>query len=174
MSMRLQAAVDFLISYGIALIIISIAIAVIVKIGFLTPVLSTATCTPGPGFACQYYAINTTGILTIDLAQAIGTPITVHGIACSSIPNVTGNRPMFGNIHVTNSSTYYPAGYAPGTGISMYSGASQAFRVYCYGSTGLGKGDLGDSFIGYLWLNYTVPGYGQTTQEVAELNLRYT
>ncbi|MEM0074331.1 MAG: hypothetical protein QW091_02380 [Candidatus Micrarchaeaceae archaeon] len=172
--MRLQAAIDFLMSYGIALIVISIAIAVIVKISFLTPVLSTSTCSPAPGFACQSYAINTSGVLTINLAQAIGTPIVVHGLSCSSLANSTGNRPMFGNIYVTNSVAYYPTNSAPGTGINMYSGTAQSFSVYCYGPGGIDKGPVGNSFIGYLWLNYTVPMYGYTTQEIASINLRYT
>ncbi|MGC8676438.1 MAG: hypothetical protein ACP5T3_02905 [Candidatus Micrarchaeia archaeon] len=170
---KLQAAVDFLMSYGIALIIVSIAIAVIVKLAFLTPTLSTSTCTPEPGFACQYYAINTSGTLTISLAQDIGSAISVHGIACSTSANNTGNKPMFGNIYVTNSIAYYPPSNSPGTGIVVYSGEAYTFNVNCYGAGGIAKGKLGNSFIGYLWLNYTLQGYGQITQQIAAIDLRY-
>ena len=33
---------------------------------------------------------------------------------------------------------------------------------------------MGTSFIGYLWLNYTIPSYGSTIQQVASLSLVYT
>ncbi|MGC8547523.1 MAG: hypothetical protein ACP5MC_00780 [Candidatus Micrarchaeia archaeon] len=174
MQMKAQAAVDFLSTYGIALIIISIAIAVIVKIGFLTPTLSTSTCTPEPGFACEFYAINTSGVLEISLAQATGSQLILHGFACSTLPNTTGNKPMFGNIYVTNSIAYYPSGDAPVNSITMYSSTAQTLYVNCYGPGGIAKGHIGNSFIGYLWLNYTVPGYGTITQQAATLDLRYT
>ena len=172
--MRIQAAVDFLMAYGIALIIVSIAIAVMVKLMFLTPTLAISTCTPQPGFACQYYSISTNGILTISLAQDTGTPIDIEGLACSSLPNTTGNKPAYGNIYVTNSIAYYPPSNSPGTGIILYPGAAQTFNLYCYSSGGIAKGYVGGSFIGYLWLNYTVPSYGKITQQVASLNLRYS
>ncbi len=172
--MRTQAAVDFLMAYGIALIIISIAIAVMIKLMFLTPALSISMCTPEPGFACQYYAISTNGILTISLAQDTGTPIVIHGLACSSLANTTGNKPAYGNIYVTNSIAYYPPSNSPGIGIVMYPGTSETFNLYCYNNGGIANGYIGGSFIGYLWLNYSVPSYGKLTQEVASLNLRYT
>ena len=35
-------------------------------------------------------------------------------------------------------------------------------------------GVLGNGFTGFIWLNYTVPGYGNLTQQVAQLNVKYT
>jgi len=171
---RAQAAVDFLMSYGIALIVVTIAIAVIVKVAYLSPTLSTSTCTPAPGFACQYYAINTSGVLKLSLAQATGSAIIVHGIACSTLPNTTGNRPAYGNVYVTNSLAYYPSGGSPGTGISLYSGSAYTFSLNCYGPSGIATSNLQGSFIGNVWLNYTVPGFGTLTQQVASVDLRYT
>ncbi len=176
---RAQAAVDFMMSYGIALIIIFIAIAVIYQISVLSPSLATQTCTGMAGFSCELFILNKTGTLLLTLSQATGGTITVNGIACSSQPNATGNKPEYGNIYVTNAFPYYPPGTqpatnSPNTGINIFSDSSNTLYLYCYTGTGVAAGTLGDSYTGFIWLNYSVPGYGVLTQEVASLNTRYT
>jgi len=173
-SLKAQAAVDFMMSYGIALIIIFIAVAVIYKVSVLSPVLAISSCTAAPGFECESYALNVNGILALQLSQATGGSIIVRGAACSSQPNNTGNKPAFGNIKVANAIAYYPPGNSVGTGLSVYSGGSGTMNMYCYLQPGIAKGMLGNSYIGYIWLNYTVPGYGNLTQRVATINMRYT
>ncbi len=172
--MKAQAALDFMTSYGMALIIIIIAIAIVYRLGVLNPNLVQPSCTSVPGFSCGLYFINTNGTLTVDLMQTTGGTITVLGAACSSAQNSTGNKPAFGNIYVTNNALYYPRGQSPGSGIEMYSGAQRQFNVTCYNPTGRARNSLGAGFFGYIWLNYSVPGYRNTTQEVASLTVRYT
>ncbi len=178
MGLKLQAAVDFLMSYGIALIIIVIAVAVIYKVGVLNPTTAPVMCVPSPGFACGIAAINTTGSLSIALSQATGGPIIVKGIACSSAVNGTTNNPAFGNIFVTANSLYYPANAYPNNqlvnGITLYSGSSYTFQTNCYNNLGIASGKLGNVFVGYIWLNYTIPSYQQTVQQVAMISLKYT
>ncbi len=173
-AMRAQAAVDFMISYGIALMIIIIAVAVLYSIAITTPALATQSCTAAPGFACSSFVLNTNGLLTIDLAQATGGQIVVHGIACSSQQNTTGSKPEYGNIYVKNAISYYLSGNSPGTGISIYSGSNGTMFPYCYNPSGIASGSLGNGFTGFVWLNYTVPGYGNVVQQIASLSLRYT
>ena len=172
--MRAQAAVDFMVSYGIALIIIVIAVAVMYNIAMTSPVLATQSCTASPGFACSSFAIDTNGLLTISLSQATGGEIVVHGISCSSQQNTTGNKPAYGNIYVTAASQYYFSGNSPGSGVSIYSDSNSTLFPYCYSSGGAAAGSLGSGFIGFVWLNYTVPGYGNVIQQVASLDLKYT
>ncbi len=172
--LKAQAAIDFMMSYGIALIIILIAIAVIYKVTVLSPALAVSTCSAVPGFACEAYALNSSGILTLELAQATGGSLTIHGAACSSQPNATGNRPAYGNVWVTNTVGYYFGSNSPGTGIPVYSGAANTMVLYCYGGSGVASGPLGSGFSGFVWLNYTIPNYGNVTQQVASLNVRYT
>ena len=178
MGLKLQAAVDFLMSYGIALIIIIIAVAVIYKVGVLNPTAAPVMCLPSPGFACGLFAINRTGSLSIYLSQATGGPITVHGIACSSAINGSSNNPAFGNIYVTANSAYYPYNAYPNNallnGITIYSGSGYNFKANCYNNAGIASGALGNVFTGYIWLNYTIPGYASTTQKVASISLKYT
>ncbi|MEM3638433.1 MAG: hypothetical protein QXW90_00275, partial [Candidatus Micrarchaeaceae archaeon] len=58
---RLQAAVDFMMSYGIAILIITIAIGIIYKVGVLNPSLTPVSCTPAPGFSCGLFSMNRSG-----------------------------------------------------------------------------------------------------------------
>ncbi|MGC8710278.1 MAG: hypothetical protein ACP5RF_01545 [Candidatus Micrarchaeia archaeon] len=176
--MKAQASVDFLMSYGIAIIIIVIAVAVIYKVGVLNPTAAPVSCTPEPGFSCSLFSINTTGAMSIYLAQATGGPITVKGIACSASQNATGSLPAYGNIYVTSNPAYYPYNAYPNNalsnGIVVYSGSGNMFETNCYEAGGVATGALGDAFYGFIWLNYTIPGYGNTVQKVASFTVKYT
>ena len=91
---KAQAAVDFLLSYGIALIIITIAVAIIYKIVVTAPNLTSYTCSAAPGFSCDFYALSAnTGVFTISMSQATGGLIVINGAACSSQINATGVGP---------------------------------------------------------------------------------
>lgn len=173
-----QAAIDFVTSYGVALIIVTIAIAVVYKTSILTPSLTTSSCTPTPNFSCDSFAMRSNGILTVSISQATGGPITINGAACSSQLNSTGGSgPQFGNVRVTGQSFYYPTAYwlggaaAPG---SVNSDSNVTMTLTCYSSVGAASGTLGNSFIGYVWLNYTVPGSSNTVQKVASLTVLYS
>ncbi|MEM0094627.1 MAG: hypothetical protein QXF41_01335 [Candidatus Micrarchaeaceae archaeon] len=173
---RLQAAVDFMMSYGIAILIITIAIGIIYKVGVLNPSLTPVSCTPAPGFSCGLFSMNRSGALSIELAQASGAPIIINGVACSSGINQTSMLPAYGNIYVTSNSAFYPANSYPialGT-LQMYSGTSYTFKAYCYGAGGIATGSYGNVFLGYVWINYTVQGYGRITQQVATITVKYT
>jgi len=178
MRLKAQASVDFLMSYGIAIIIIVIAVAVIYKVGVLNPTAAPVSCTPSPGFSCSLFSINTTGAMSIYIAQATGGPITVNGIACSASQNATGILPAYGNIHVTPSPSYYPYNAYPNNalanGIVVYSGSGHMFYTNCYNAGGIANGSLGDAFYGFIWLNYSMPGYGSTIQKIASFTVKYT
>ncbi len=172
---KAQAAIDFISSYGVALVIITITIAVLYETSILSPLLAASACAAAPGFSCDTYALNASGVLSVSLSQATGGPIVVRGAACSSQLNGTGGGPKYGNPFVTNSLAYYPpvngVSSAPANGIYIYSGSGTTLNLYCYSPTGAAAGGLGTPFIGYLWLNYTVPNYGSTVQQVASLSL---
>ena len=172
---KAQVAIDFLISYGVAMLIIAVSIVAVVKLGILNPILSPVSCTPSPGFSCGFFYITQNGILTINMSQAIGGAITINGISCSSNYNQSGDFPEYGNVYVTGNSVYYPAGSAPGSGIDMYSGTSDTFEVYCYDPNGKAVGSINNIFYGHLWLNYTIEGsgYNTVTQSVATFTASY-
>ena len=172
---KAQVAIDFLISYGVAILIITISLIAVIKLGILNPILTPVSCTPSPGFSCGYFYITQNGILTINMSQAIGGTMTIQGIACSSNYNQSGDFPEYGNAYVTGNSVYYPTGSSPGSGITMYSGTSKTFEVYCYDPNGKATGGIGNLFYGHIWFNYTITGsgYNPTTEGIATFTSGY-
>ncbi len=150
-----------------AFLLILITIAIIYRLGLLNPLLSPVSCASAPGFSCYNMFVNsTTGALSISLVQDTGSTIIVNGIACASAPNQNGTGPAYGNLYVTSNSAYYAAAY-PVSGEPMYSGTEHAFTPLCYGTSGASSGSVGGLFFGYVWMNYTVPGYGKVVQKIA-------
>ncbi len=172
-SRRAQAAVDFLISYGIVILALAITVGLLYEIGINNSYTESPYCTPSPSFSCGYYSLaGDNGMLQVQLGQDTGTGITVDGVACAADENAIGDVPAEGNLHVTQNSLYYPPNaFAVNT---LYSGTSDVYSVYCYDSGGVATGRLGSAFSGFVWLNYTIPGYGSQTEVVATINTKYT
>lgn len=177
---RLQAAIDFMVSYGFAILVIAIAVYVVLQLGVYQPGLTPQSCTAEPGFACVSYALFRNGTLDVELAQAQGGTINITGAACASSPNVAGDGPAFGNVNVFryNSITqqYYPDA-SMANGIIAYSDTRFTVKTYCYGSGGVAGPSYGSMFNGYLWLNYTnaaLPSGMHSTVMVAQLTAKYT
>lgn len=173
-----QSALDYLISYGSALLILAAAIYVIASSGILAPYLSGSSCTPAPGYICNAYAINSSGALTVKLAQTTGTELEIKGAACSTILNSTNaSLPRYGNIYAKSFSAYssaYPNNDFANQ-IVMQSDSSNSISVYCYGSGGHASSNPGSIFNGYLFINYTVSGLtSNSVQEVAEVTTKYS
>ncbi len=167
-----QVALDFLISYGMALLIIGVAIIVIYELGILNPLLTPVSCSASPGFACGFFTINSSGVLTISIAQSIGSQITVNGASCSTLYNVSGDYPEYGNIHVNSNSIFYPSGYDP-SGNVIYSSSNLTMKVYCYNNAGKATGTIGNFYFGHFWLNFTISGYNSITESVATVTTKY-
>ena len=169
---RGQAALDFLISYGFVILVIGIAIAILLVFSTNNSYTETSFCNPSPGFSCGYYFLNTSGAFSVQIAQVSGTTATINGVACAAAPNSTGDRPAYGNTAVSSNAVFYPA---VGMGSALlYSGKANTYDMYCYGPGGMSKGIYGNSYAGYVWLNYTIPGYKSQTVMIATFNTKYT
>jgi hypothetical protein len=168
---RLQVAVDFMSTYGIAILIMAIAIGIAYELSSGVTNAFSSQCTPEPGFSCGYFSLADNGSLVVQISQASGSAITVNGIACSTLQNFSGN-PKYGNLEVNAKPQYYPTGYSPAANIP--SGGSYTFYLYCYSQKGIARfPHAGSSFIGYLWLNYTLQNTGiKTVQQIASLGLQ--
>lgn len=176
---KAQAAMDFLISYGVAILIIAVALYVIFRIGIFNPTVVPTYCNPAPSFLCNLATINTSGVLTLSFAQATGGAINITGIACSSVVNNTNNGPMYGNIHIKNYKSapqFYPSN-ALQNGVELYSSNVTIVNVYCYSGSGIAKASYGSTFTGYVWINYTYTGLPQTMhniEEIATVSAKYS
>ncbi len=154
---RSQAALDFMISYGIAIMIITVVLYVIFSLGVFNPKLASIQCTPSPSFICVSYSVNTSSSLSMIISQSTGGTMYITGVACSSAMNSTSNLPAYGNVHVlpySSAPQYYPNN-ALQNGIYLYSDNETSLQAFCYNTKGKATNSLGYTFTGYIWINYT-------------------
>ncbi len=176
--LRAQSAIDFITSYGIVILVLSVTIYVILQLGVFNPQIAPNYCNAVPSFSCSAYVIYPNGTFSFLLGQTIGGSISITGMGCASEINGTGNGPEFGNVQLIGAPQYYPTnGFAKGT--ILLSNSPQQFSVYCYngGSGQPAKAPLGSGFVGYLWLNYTYSGLPSsyiTKQQVLSFSTSYT
>lgn len=182
-AVRSQAAIDFISSYGFALLIIAISIYAVLQLGVFNYSASPPYCYPETPFSCVAYSMNTIGTLTIAISQSSGGILRITGAACATVTNTTRVGPRYGNVNVlpylaTNTpSSAYPNNNLMG-GVVLYPGSTLLLYVNCYsGNLGLASSSIGSTFTGYLWLNYTFSGLPSTYHAVgraASINVKYT
>ena len=170
-----QASVDLLVSYGLAILMIAISLYVIVNLGVVNARVVPEQCSAAPSFFCGTFTLNSTGVLAMQLGQSTGGTLKITGVACSSSQNSISDRPLYGNIFVTNSLSYYPsAGSAITSGITLYSdNVTNYMYFYCYTARGAAALSTGVAFSGFVWLNYTttnLPGY--TVRQIASVTVK--
>ncbi|MEM0107096.1 MAG: hypothetical protein QXS03_02605 [Candidatus Micrarchaeaceae archaeon] len=175
---KAQAALDFMLSYGIAIILISIALYVILSEGFFNTQLLPTQCLASSGYACSYYAISSNGILTISISQAFASMINITAVACSSTANASGNKPISGNVNLLS---YKAAPQFYGSNVMQYGkiaygGSPITIQVYCYNSNGAVATKSSSSYSGQIWINYTYPNSPgwYNISEVASFTVKYS
>ncbi len=177
--MRAQAALDFIMSYGVGILIITLALYIVFELGIFNPNLQISQCTPNVGFGCESYAVFSNGTLYTILSQDTSTTLNITAAACSTNINTTTNAPQYGNIHILSDKVapvYYPDSSML-NGITAYSGNIFTLRLNCYNSQGIASSQLGGPFVGYVWLNYTSSGLPSTEHQVTrviEFTTKYT
>ncbi len=179
---RGQVALDFMLSYGIAILIITLSLYVIFRVGLFNNRLAPISCaSPSSSFICDAASLSTSGNLTVVLSQNTNGQINITGVGCSSSANTSGSMPAYGNVDVLPynpiiTGAYYPSN-ALANGLVIASDSSGAFSAYCYDASGRATGNLGDQFNGLVWINYTYAGLPRsvhTVQVVATFNTKYT
>ncbi len=173
-----QAALDFILSYGIAIILISIALYVILSQGFFNTQLLPSQCLASAGYSCSYYTLSSNGVLTVSLSQAFASAINITAVACSSSFNATGNKPATGNINLLpyKSAPQFYNSNALQYGQIAYGGSPVTLQTYCYNSNGAIAKKNGPSYSGFLWINYTYQNSlgWHNVSEVASFTVKYS
>lgn len=129
---RLQSAMEYLMTYGWAILIIAVVLGALFQLGIFGNSTSTSqsSCLANPGFLCSNPTLNSSGYLAVKFGQ-IGTgSITITGIACTS----TASAPS-----TTNSIS-----------LTLPSGSTAIVAFSCPISTA----SIGSGFKGYLWMVY--------------------
>ena len=178
---RAQSAMEYLMTYGWAILIIAVVLGALFSLGvFSGSSLLGTSCVAAPGYLCSNPTLLTTGLLTFTFGQNTGSTIYNVQIACSATTNSLG---MPSNSQAFNviGSAGVPAGPWNGvvTGATLTSGQTITVTgLPCYGSlnTFLGTGlSIGTTFSGYLLMNYTTGNANSATPSVgASGNLWYT
>jgi hypothetical protein len=159
--MRLQSAMEFLITYGWAILIMAVALAALYAVGVINPsIYAPHQCILSSGFTCLAYTINSMGILSLNLQQSTPDPVNVIAMACTQ-NGIVGNLPN----------------NPPGNQVYMTVGSNALFSVQCVTSAGgpfVSK--IGGSFSGTIVVNYTdeltkLPGtaYGKIALPVSSV-----
>ncbi|MGC9067348.1 MAG: hypothetical protein ACP5HL_02825, partial [Minisyncoccia bacterium] len=78
-----QAAMEYLMTYGWAILIISLALGVLWSLGVLNPEsLKPVMCELPAPFVCSNPIAATNGVVTITLGQGSGQSIRINSVAC--------------------------------------------------------------------------------------------
>jgi len=134
--LRGQAAMEFLMTYGWAVLILVVVIAILFYLGVFSPGDSAVkSCVFPSGFTCTEFDVDSSGSLFLDLGQGTGKMITVTGIGCS-----VNSSPAISN----------------SPGVVIRSGAHAWLNMNsngtpCYGASG-------EAFKGSVILSYSVAG----------------
>lgn len=144
MAKKGQAAMEFLMTYGWAILVVLIAIGALAYFGVLNPSrFLPASCTLMPGLSCESFKVDATGLI-VNVRNGMGSDLT----------NVTISVPV-GAANCASATS--------GAGVALNDGAAATFTVACT--------PTGSRFKEDLTITYTQDGldHTRTGQLVAEI-----
>jgi len=159
-----QSAMEYLMTYGWAILVIIIVIAVLFYIGVLNPRnVTPSSCTFPPGITCSSYKLYASnGNLDLRIGQATGHTINVTNITCTQ---ETGTP-----------TTYDTIGLIVPQGEQRWiAGGDSGKTVKCRNSAGtqLTGGTLGDVYRGKLWIIYNETDTGINRTVVGDIATKF-
>ncbi|MDE1852063.1 MAG: hypothetical protein KGH69_05290, partial [Candidatus Micrarchaeota archaeon] len=129
---KLQSAMEYLMTYGWAILIIAVVLGALYQLGIFGGNQSNlvSSCITNAGFLCDKPILNTSGVLAVVFGQISSGPLTITNVACTR----NASTPL-----TTNS-----------VSITAPSGSTTILQFYCP----LVSDSLGSTFSGYLWIIY--------------------
>jgi hypothetical protein len=186
-----QTAMEYLMTYGCAILIIMVIMAVLFYLGVLNPSNLTPTqCTFPAGFSCVTNKLQTgTSKLYLVVSQGTGHNIQINGINCTQ--QTDASKMTAAIINYSN----YPqtGGCAAGQSINLTSGAkatladaigvnasangcpANSTAIICSTSTGVTPGDMGigSLYSGNIYISYTELDTGLSRIVVGTYSARF-
>ncbi|MGC8710106.1 MAG: hypothetical protein ACP5RF_00615 [Candidatus Micrarchaeia archaeon] len=133
-SSKAQSAMEYLMTYGWAILIIAVILGAFFSIGVFNPSLFvSSTCVLSSGLECTNYLLSANGMLTVSIENSMQDPINITGIGCSENKTTTGMTALS------------PQAYIP-------LGRTYTFNITCAGAS---NSIIGSLYEGYLQVNYT-------------------
>ncbi len=155
--MRAQSALEYLMTYGWAILIIGVVLGALFSLNIFNAGGLVTACITIPGYECQQPILNTGGLLTFTLGQSTGTTFYNAQMACASTSNTLG---LPSNVMAFNSLSATGAPYNSLIyGNTIYSGTTvpiSSWPCYSGGLPPTGTSPIGTVYSGYIWLNYTL------------------
>ena len=141
MLMKSQSAVEYLMTYGWAILIIAVALGALYFLGFLNPSgFVNQQCLLPSGLSCTILQMTTSGVLKINLFQTTSSQINITAIGCNSNNTFANSVP-----------------YSTGNQITLPPGTNTTLTVQCYSGPSSFSSSVGSTFLGYVLINYTEP-----------------
>ncbi len=136
MKLKLQSAMEYLITYGWAILVIAVVLAALDMLGVFNPAtFAKSFCIFESGLNCESAVMFTNGTVNVNVQQYTSSPINITSINCNTNPS------------------YFYNSIAPNTILTI--GDNYSFSVQCYSNSTLVAKPLGDIFNGYITVNYT-------------------
>lgn len=162
---KLQSAMEYLMTYGWALLIISVVIIALVSIGVFNGGLLGNQCTTAPGYTCDIQSFSaSTGNVVVTIGQDSGTPWTSAQILFINSSAESAAQAGLTPAMLAASNTL-------SNGLPSSTTITVSVPVFAPGSARVGQ-----SITGYLWAEYTIGGQtGSVTQvEMATVTAKAT
>ena len=144
--LKAQSAMEYLMTYGWAILIISVVLGALFSLGvFSGSTLLGTSCIASPGYQCLSPTLLTTGVLTYTVGQNTGA--TEYNAVVYVVPQ---GAPL-------NTAGFPIAGWTVSNMIgNFFSGSSQTISIQLNSNQVVnGYTTLGNTFAGYVWVNYT-------------------
>ncbi len=161
--LKLQTAIEYLTTYGWAIMIIAVVIAGLFSLGANTGITGTEiVASAGPSFLVSGAALVGSN-LSFTLGQSTGGTIYNIAMACAATATAQGlpNGGSIVYISTNGSATQNMAKVATAGDASLENGATMKVDgLVCFGPNGAPVSKvIGTDFTGQIWLNYTkTPG----------------
>jgi hypothetical protein len=135
--MKAQSAMEYLITYSWAIIIIAITLGALYALGLFNPnAFISNQCIFPADFSCLSGFLYTNGTFSVNLEQATQSSINITAVGCNDAGTTT-------NMNVLTPEVYLPTG------------GNTTLDVPCYDNGTIYTSQPGSLFKGYLVLNYT-------------------
>ena len=142
-----QTAMEYLMTYGWAILIIMVVLAVLFYLGVLSPQVPSQ-CTFPAGITCVTYKLMTNGTLRLDIGQGTGHTIEIHGVVCTQKTD----------LDLSTANIVYPSGLS----VIISSGnkatvANETYQTICTNANlQIANGTVGDQYTNArIYINYT-------------------
>ncbi|MEM3841687.1 MAG: hypothetical protein QXN59_03275 [Candidatus Micrarchaeaceae archaeon] len=144
--MQAQSAMEYLMTYGWAILIIAVALGLLYVLGLFNPsqTVAPSSCTSQSGYVCADLSLSSNGVVTFEFGQDTGFTIYNLEFACTALETPAG-LPNPSNV------------FTPSPESTMLNSQKEYATATCYSSTGsrFSATQIGTLYTGYLWINYT-------------------